>query len=342
MSQDSTNNTIADVANGGSPQPVKIQESVPTSKEEIAKATDEMFTSEDEALEASEQTVEDAAISAAEAKGDISKKEAQELRKKLKLKVDGEEFEEEIDFNDEESLKKHLQKSKAFDKRLKEFSSYKNNVDKMIKLLQDDPESFLEQAGLNVDEFAEKRLKKAVENMKKSPEQLANEKMQKELEDLKKRLKEEEDSKQQQEMERLRNEQAAAVQSEIETALESGKTKLPKKNPFVIQKIAQNMVLAMKNGYPNVTAMDVLPIVEKQWKEELRSYFDASTEDIMEDLVGRTNLDRYRKQRISAARKAASQTQTAKQAVQDTGITRKEEPKKEQKTFKKMFSYIDE
>ncbi len=342
MSQDA-NNTIADVANGGSPQPVKIQEAVPTTKEEISKATDEMFSSEEEALEASEgESVEEQAISAAEKNGDISKKEAQALRKKLTLKVDGEEFEEEVDFNDEESLKRHLQKSKAFDKRLKEFSSYKNNVDKMIKLLQEDPEAFLEQAGLNVDEFAEKRLKKAVENMKKTPEQLANEKMQKELEDLKKRLKEEEDAKHQQEMERLRNEQATAVQSEIEAALESGKTKLPKKNPFVIQKIAQNMVLAMKNGYPNVTAMDVLPIVEKQWKEELRSYFDTSTEDIIEDLVGRTNLDRYRKQRISAARKAASQTQTAKQVVQDTGITRKEEAKKEPKTFKKMFSYIDE
>ena len=48
---------------------------------------------------------QEAAIDAAQANGKISKKEAQDLKKKLKIKVDGQEFDEEVDFNDEENLK---------------------------------------------------------------------------------------------------------------------------------------------------------------------------------------------------------------------------------------------
>jgi len=60
---------------------------------------------------------------------ELTPKQVQELKKKLKIKVDGEEFEEELDFNDEEGLKRHIQKAKAFDKRAKEFSKYKADVD---------------------------------------------------------------------------------------------------------------------------------------------------------------------------------------------------------------------
>ena len=72
---------------------------------------------------------------------------AKELKKKLKLKVDGEEYEEEIDFNDDENLRKHLQKSKAFDKRAKEFTGYKSQVEQLLKMLEEDPEALLEKMG---------------------------------------------------------------------------------------------------------------------------------------------------------------------------------------------------
>lgn len=333
--------TITAVANGGSPQPVKAQEPAPTSKDDIKKAAEQIVEGDEVSVEELESP-EDAAIAAAEKSGDLTKKQAQDLRKKLKIKVDGEESEVELDFNDEETLKKHLQKSNAFDKRLKEFSSYKNQVDQMIQMLQNDPEAFLEKAGYNVDDMAEKRLKRKVEEMKKTPEQLEKETMQKELEGLKKKLKDEEDLKAQAEMEKLRQTQAASIQEEIMGALDDVKNKLPKNNPFVVEKIARNMVFAMKNGYPNVTAKDVIPIVEKQWKEELRSYFDTSTEDFFEELVGKSNLDRYRKQKISAARKSSANTQTAKQIVQDTGNTKKVEKEKPKASFKKLFSYHDE
>lgn len=338
------NQTIQAVANGGSPQPVAVQDPTPTSNDQFEDIADDLVgvESSDVANVAAEGA---AAIDAAVKAGDISKSEAKELKKTLKLKVDGKEYDEVVDFNDEESLKKHLQKSKAFDSRLKEFSTYRNQVQALVEQLKNDPESVLERMGLNVDDLAEKRLKRKVEEMQKTPEQLELEKMRKELEDHKKRETELKAKEEAAEMERMRNQHAQEIENDITGALESAKSKLPKNNPFVMQKIAQNMLLAMKNGYPNVSAKDVIPLVEKQWKEELRSYFDAGSEEFIEELVGKQNLDRYRKTKVSQARQAGKQAnaQTAKQAIVDTGKSApRKEVEKPKKSFKSLFSIHDD
>lgn len=296
-----------------------------------------MGVSSDEGIQASEGDLSsEDSIDAAEASGEISAKEANALKKKLKLKVDGQEIEEEIDFNDDEGLKKHLQKSKAFDKRLKEFSTYKSQVEQMLEMLQSDPEALLEKMGINVDELSEKRLTKKIEEMKKSPEQIEREKMEKELEDLRKEKKRAEEDKQKAELERMRNEQAQQIETDISSALDDAKSILPKKNPLVMQRIAQTMLMAMQNGYPEVSAKDVIPLVEKQWKTELNEFFSIVPEEVLEQLVGKDNIDRHRKKRIASKPKV--QTTTANQIAKDTGM-KKEEPKEQQKqSYKDFFS----
>ncbi len=325
----SEQNVTMAVASGDSPQP----------NSDAAKATNldaesyenEMFPESEEQHASSEETTE-AAIDAAQKAGDITKQEAKELKKKLKLKVDGKEIEEELDFNDDEGLKRHLQKSKAFDKRSQEFASYKNQVDQLVQLLQNDPEAFLEKAGINVDQLSEKRIQKRIEEMSKSPEQIEREKMQKELEDLRKEKKRIEEEKTKAEEEKLRNKYASEVESELEDLLGSGKFKLPQKNLKVMQRVAQTMLSAMDAGFSNVSVKDVLPLVEKEWMEELRSYFDTSTEDLIEEMVGKTNLDRLRKKRLAARPKP----QSAKQII-DTGkkaeVEDEDRPKKKMKDF---------
>jgi hypothetical protein len=323
---------ISSVVNGGSPQPVKEQAPTLTSNDADQLAHEangdvQDISSEDD-------------IAAAVQAGEISKKEAQVLRKKLVLKVDGEEIEEEVDWNDEDGLKKHLQKSKAFDKRSKEFSSYKTNVDAFLKRLQDDPESLLEEMGYDVDSMSEKRLSKKIEELKKSPEQLEKEKMQKELESLKKRIESEEKEKERLELEAKRNQHAMEIQEGIMKGLEDTKSKLPKDNPRVIEMIGQNMLFAMKNGYPNVTPKDVIPIVERQYRDEIRKFMDISPEDLIEEFVGKDNLARYRKKQLAASRSSVK-TETPKQMIRDTGTSKPKEEVKEKKSFKKLFSYHD-
>jgi DNA repair exonuclease SbcCD ATPase subunit len=338
-----TDPTITAVANGGSPQPVKEQPNTYASKEASEALAEEIVEGESEDdLADAEESVDGELQAAAEDAG-MTPNQIQNLKKKLKLKIDGEEVEEEIDWADEEGLKRHLQKAKAFDKRAQEFAEYKNQVEQLVKMLKEDPETLLERAGLNVDELAEKRLSRKIEEMKKSPEQLEKEKMQKELEEYRKKAKAAEEEKQRAEQERMRNEQAAEIENEIMKALDGGKTKLPKNNPRVAMRIGQMMYIATQNGYPNVTPKDVLPIVEKEWFDELRSYFDESSEDFIEEIVGKHNFDRVRKKRL--AKRPAAKTTTANQLVKDTGTKPKmddEDSGKPKRTFKKYFSIHDD
>ncbi len=332
-------NVTASVASGGSPQPASTV-AQPSDYSQLQSQTEEaMGVNDDDSLigdESVDEVQDDAAqsIDAAQKKGDISKTQAQALKKKLMLKVDGQEYEEEIDFSDDENLKKHFQKSKAFDKRVQEFQSYKAQVDQLLKMLDEDPEGLLEKMGKNVDDLAEKRLTRKVEEMKKSPDQVEREKMENELKELREAKKKADENQKTSELERMRNEQAQQIEGDISTALDSTKSILPKKNPLVLQRITSTMLMAMKNGYPNVTAKDVIPLVEKQWKQELNDFFNVLPEDTLEMLVGKNNFDRVRKSRVSQQK---AKTQTAKQIVQETGIKQEVEDKKPSKRMRDFF-----
>jgi hypothetical protein len=322
----------AAVASGNSPQPTS----------EIAQHSDynEVQEGVEDAI-GGDESIDDiqddasSSIDAAAKKGDITKSQAQALKKKLMLKVDGQEIEEEIDFNDDESLKKHFQKSKAFDKRVQEFQSYKSQVDQLLEMLDKDPEALLEKMGKNLDELAEKRLTRKVEEMKKSPEQLEREKMELELKELRDAKKKADEDRKNSELERMRNEAAQEIETDILSSLESSKSMLPKKNPLVMQRISSTMLLAMQNGYPNVTAKDVIPLVEKQFKQELNDFFNVLPEETLELLVGKNNFDRVRKNKVSQQK---AKTQTAKQLVRETGIKTEEE--EDRKPTRKMRDFF--
>jgi glutamyl/glutaminyl-tRNA synthetase len=293
MADQAQPNIVAEVANGNSPQPVK---EVPTDLEALQSEAEDAI---DMHADSPEDATEESSIDAAQKAGDITPKEAQVLKKKLKLKVDGEEFEEEVDWNNEDEIKKHYQKSRAFDKRVKEFTGYKSQVEQLLHMLENDPEALLEKMGKNVDEMAEKRLSRKIEEMKKSPEQLEREKMEKELKDLREEKKKALEDQQRAEEENLRNKTANEIENEIMSALDDAKSILPKKNPLVLQRISAAMLLAIKNGYPQVSVKDVIPLVEKQWKQELNEFFGVTSEEALEQLVGKANLDKYRKSKVS-------------------------------------------
>ena len=290
---------------------------------------------------ASDSTRANAAIDAAAAKGQISKAEAQSLKKKLTLKVDGQDEVVEFDPSDEQALVRELQKSRAFDKRSKEFSGFKSQVDNFIKGLRENPDSILEQMGINVDDLAEKRLQRKIQEMQMTPEEREKEKMRAELEELKKEKQRAEQERQQAQQEALKNKYAAEIENDIESALNDSKSKLPRKNPRVIARIAQTMLWASANGYNNVSVKDVLPYVEKEWKEELSSYFDNSAEDLIEELVGKQNLERMRKKRLQNRPKAP--TASANQ-IKDTGKAQQKQELEDKPKTKKMrdiFSIYD-
>jgi hypothetical protein len=310
-----------------------------TPAEEVVEDTTTEVEDDGEDLAIDGVEAKEEAIDAAQKAGEISKAQAQSMKKKLKLKVNGVEEDVEFDMNDEAALIRELQKSRAFDKTAKESAQFKSQVDQAFALLQQDPEAFMEKMGINVDDLAEKRINKRVEEMKKSPEQLEQEKLQKELEQLRQEKKAAEEARKKADDDRLRNTAAAQIENDITEALDAGKSFLPKKSPWVLRNISQYMIMAIQNGYPQVTAKDVLPLVEKKYQEEMAELFSVSSEDMMEKLIGKENLNRYRKSVIS--KKKAGPAAPNKPRIEDTGTTRKEEKQEEKPKYrmKDIFGY---
>lgn len=284
--------------------------------------------------EGSEDLSSEAGIEAAQKAGEISKKEAANLKKKLKIKVDGEESEVELDLADEEALKREIQKARAFDKRTKEWSGYRSQVEQAFELAKNDPEKFLELMGHDVDGLSEKRLSRKIEEMQKSPEQIEQEKMRQELEELRKAKKEAEEKAQQAALEKAKNEQAAQIESEISSAMDDAKSFLPKGDPEVYALVAQYMLMAINKGYHNVSAKDVIPLVEKRYRDQVSKLLGSSTDDLLESLVSKERLNSYRKAKVQQKKSVPA---AAKPKIQDTGVRKPKEEKQEEKFFARNF-----
>lgn len=231
--------------------------------------------------------------------GEISEAEAVKMIRKFKLKVDGKEFETELDLSDEEAVRNELQLAHAAKKRMAETAEIKKAYQREMERLRNDPFSVLQELGLDPEELSTGFISKKIEEMKKSPEQVAQEKLQKELEEARNEAKKLKEEKEQIEMAKLQEQAAKSLNEEIDKAI-SGHKKLPN-SPLVRKKIADSMLWAMQNGYGEVTADDVVPMVEKELRQELGSLFDGLGDDeALEDWVGRERINKMRKKRLAA------------------------------------------
>lgn len=318
--------------------PVEAMESTESSEvlESEGMMSEDGSSSDEQASSGEEQSE---AIDKAQAEGKITKKQADSMRKQLKIKVDGKEETVELDLGNDEELKRHLQKAKAFDKRAKEFSELKGSVENLMKRIMSGNDADAEQALMdlgmkNPEEFAAKLLERKIKELEKSPEQIEREKMQKELEELRSEKKRIQEEKEKAEMEKMRDQHAAEIERDITKALEDSKSVLPKNNPRVMRRIAQTMLHAMEQGYSDVTVNDVVPIVEKEWREEIRSYFDSSAEELIEELVGKNNLEKLRMKRLSKRPQAPKATASS---IKDTGNKTQDDSEKPKKSLKSFL-----
>lgn len=288
-------------------------------EDKAAELVGEESSEELEASEGEEESSEE--VEAADEKKEKKKEEKiiKELKKKLKLKVDGKEIEEELDFENDEQLTKVMQEAKAFQKRSQELASLRKQVEGLVSKLQENPMQLLQEMGLDIDDLSKAHLQKRIEEMNKSPEQLEQEAMRKELEEVRRERDAQKKQAEEAQMEQLRNHFAAEIEADINGALTSGTTTLPK-SPLVVKRIAETMSLALQRGFTDVKAKDVIPIVEEQFKNELKQMFGNLPEDVIEMLVGTDNIDRVRKKKIAASKKRLA-TKTAKQVTSETGKT---------------------
>lgn len=280
----------------------------------------------EDAVEASEavETEEGAELEVSDAEQEAKEEEIRELKKKLKLKVNGKELEKEIDFNDEENLVKELQKAAAFDSKAEETAQYRKQLEAILGGLQSNPGALLAELGLDVDELAYNHLNRIVEEAQKSPEQIEQEKMKARLEELEAEREQLAQEKAHAEQERMKDEAAAQIQDQILGELDGYEGILSKDDPEVIGDIARAMYRYMQAGQ-DVDVKDVIPVVEERYLEKLRSRAQNWDEKTFNKIFGKKKMDELRKTRV---KRKKAKTETARQ-IAETGVKTPEQPTEE-------------
>lgn len=291
----------------------------------------------DQGTESEQQEGEQASSSSSESAtpqeaASSAEKKIESLKRKLKLKVDGKEFEEEFDLGNEAELIKHLQLSKVSQKRMQEAAEYQKRLSKyeedmsaVIEMLKKDPERVLSDPSVGVDtvKLAEKILQRQLEEAEKSPEQKEREKIQRELEKAKKELEAEREAKRSAEMARIEEQEAKNLDEEITEALES--SGLPKK-PYYVKRIADYLLLGLQKG-KRVTAKDVISLVKQEALNDIRELASAAPDEGLEELFGKDFFDRIRKRNMKRQKQVPDSTrkieETAKKVVEDDGEKKK-------------------
>jgi len=260
-----------------------------------------------------ENSAENEIAAAAEA-GEISQAEAQKLIKKYQLKVKGQTIEKEIDLSDDDFIKNQLQLAEMSKMSMQESAELKKAYARELERWKQDPWAIMQELGLDPDDLSERRIQSRIDEMKKTPEQLASEKYQRDLEEAHKRVKQLEEEKQLAERSQLEQQALVGLESEIDQALSGHKT-LPNSKE-VRKNIADAMLWAINNGFPDATASDVVPLVEKEMMERLNSLYDDLPDEALDKFISKKTQDRMRKKRLGNAPAAVPSVNAVKPTTQ--------------------------
>jgi len=232
----------------------------------------------------------------------LTKTEEKRL-KKYQLKIDGKEESFELDLDNDEEVKKHLQMSRASSKRMQESTELRKATEKFIETLRSNPRKILSDPNIGVDikKLAQEIIEEEISNSQKSPQELEKERLQKELQELKEKYQTEEEDRKKDEFERLQTQAEQKLDGDITQALDS--SNLPK-TPYTVKKMAEIMMLALQNDI-DLSPQDVVPLLRKQMHQDIKEMFSASSDELFEEMF-KDNISRVRKKRTKAAVDTAS------------------------------------
>ena len=280
----------------------------------------------DSEIEALEEEIEDA-----DTEEEVKEVEKEIKRlKKLKLKYNGQEFEEELPFEIDDNpevieyLTRKLQLAKMGQHKSQELSNVETDIRTFFDELRADPKGTLSNPGFGLDlkELAAQIVEEELENAAKSPEQLERESLEKELKQMKDERTKEQEEFRKVEMERLQNQEYERFDMLMTQALDN--SDLPK-TPYVVKKMADYMIQAVQNGY-DVEPADILPIVREEVLNDVRSMFSVMDAEQLIKIIGNDQYDKVRKHKLSKGRK--KKTAATNKKSKDVGAV-KAEAKKE-------------
>ena len=322
----SDENNAVNTANQNVSEDITSEES---NSEELSLVEDEVEGGYDDGVQA--DTVEELEEEIDQAIEDgASKQQVQNMIKEFQLKVGGRTYNKKIDLNNEAELQKELQMAMAGRQAMQQKAELEKAYQKEIQRLMENPWEVIEELGFDPYELSESKLREFVAEQQKSPELIERERIEREL--IKARKEADELRRKQEEMDfaRLQEQAAAELEGEIQQALDAHTT-LPK-SPKTVMRIADALLWANDNGFPDASVMDVLPMVEDDIRREMNDFFSELPEDMFEAYINQKNLERYRKSRLPK-KKAPTTINSSIKPTSDS-IKKKETTSEESKRMK--------
>lgn len=283
-----------------------------------------------EESQVSENSEEDSGRTAAPTPAEIKK------IKKLKLKFNGKEIEEELPFEidekDSDWYVKQRQKAMLADHKAREYAQLEQEVGAFIQELRKNPKKALANPaiGLDIKELAASILQEEIERSQKSPEQLRAEEAELKLQELMSEREREKQELEQRQLEMLTEREYERYDNLMSSAIES--SDLPK-SPYVVKKMTEYMMMAVENGI-DIEPKDVIPLLREEIHEDIRQMFGAMPAEVVEQIIGKDTINKLRGKRVAAGKPPVP----VKSAIKDVAKTteEKKEPVKKQ-TIRDFF-----
>lgn len=249
-------------------------------------------TNETEVNETEETTTSDPN---AETKPSEKQDEAkvQSMLRKFKLKVDGEEIEEELDLADEQKLIKILQLARVAPKRLQEVHDEKKKLFELAKQFED-PKALLERMGDKGTTIAEEILLKKLQAEMMSPEQRQLQELQSKLARYEQQEAETKQRQEQEQLNKMEQQQAEHYQKVIIDALT--KTGLPPSTEMIKRAaglLSKNLELNLE-----LDADDLASEIMKETKSIIQSLVKSAEGQQLLNILGDDAAKKLRKHDI--------------------------------------------
>lgn len=256
--------------------------------------------------------------------------------KKLKLKFNGKEIEEDLPFEIEEAhadwLVKQRQKAMLADHKAREYAQLEQEVGAFIQELRKNPKKALANPaiGLDVKELAASILQEEIERSQKTPEQLRAEEAEAKLQELMEEREREKKENEARQLEMLTEREYERYDNLMTSALET--SDLPK-SPYVVKKMTEYMIMAVENGI-DIDPKDVVPLIRDEIHSDIQQMFGAMPAELIEQIIGKETLGKLKSKRVAAAKPPVP----VKAAAKDVGISKEEKKEsKKQQTVRDFF-----
>lgn len=256
--------------------------------------------------------------------------------KKLNLKFNGKDIEEDLDFEVDDKQRdwmiKQRQKAMLADHKSREYAQLESEVGAFIQELRKNPKKALQNPaiGLDIKELAASILQEEIERSQKSPEQIRAEEAEARLQELMEERDREKQDNEAKELERLTEREYERYDTLMSNALEG--SDLPK-SPYVVKKLTEYMIMAVENNI-DVDPKDVIPLIRDEIHADIQQMFGSMPAELIEQIVGKDTLGKLKNHRKAALKAPVP----VKSAARDVAKTTQEKPEtKKQTTIRDYF-----